>query len=302
MKGLLVTFLIAVIHGSHAALVIKGPSEPILSREPVTLECLSTNPDVNISQVHFESFSKYTQTWYRLDPESSRYHFRCMAVDYFAVENKKSRLVLYISSASTYQADTFRCVSDDLNATAPENSSEPLTLKVHFMEELRLHRTGLTYYLDSGVNLKVLPGEDVEVECSVRSSETPEYFWQKEGGDWILPSSKLSLKKVGALDAGMYTCTAQNPTVASLRKSRAITVSVLSDDASWYETSTGRLVLMTSAAAVALLVFVLSVSVFLCRRAKSSKGPINDGSQKKPIYRNSVESLPSTCGDKQPLV
>lgn len=53
--------------------------------------------------------------------------------------------------------------------------------------------------------------------------------------------------------------------------------SVPAEDAPWYESSNGRLMLMTSAAAVSLVVFILSMSVFLCRRAKqtkTSKGPM----------------------------
>lgn len=49
------------------------------------------------------------------------------------------------------------------------------------------------------------------------------------------------------------------------------------EDAPWYESSNGRLMLMTSAAAASLLVFILSMSIFLCRRAKqakTSKGPM----------------------------
>lgn len=43
----------------HAAsLVIKGPTEPVLEGDTVTLECLYTDSDLNISQVHFEVFSK----------------------------------------------------------------------------------------------------------------------------------------------------------------------------------------------------------------------------------------------------
>ena len=120
-----------------------------------------------------------------------------------------------------------------------------------------------------------------------------------------MPSSTLTLRKVSAEDEGEYTCMAENRAVESLNKKRTVRITVLPEDASWYESSNGRLILMTSAAAVALLVFVLSVSVFLCRRAKqtkTSKGPIDDHSQKKPIYKGSSESLPSACGDKQPLV
>lgn len=49
------------------------------------------------------------------------------------------------------------------------------------------------------------------------------------------------------------------------------------ENAPWYESSNGRLMLMTLAAAVSLLVFILSMSVFLChrtRQAKTSKGPM----------------------------
>lgn len=43
----------------HAAtLLIKGPTEPVLEGESVTLECLYSDSEFNISQVHFEIFSK----------------------------------------------------------------------------------------------------------------------------------------------------------------------------------------------------------------------------------------------------
>lgn len=49
------------------------------------------------------------------------------------------------------------------------------------------------------------------------------------------------------------------------------------EDAPWYSTSNGQLMLMTSAAGAVLLVFIVSVSVFMCRRAKgrkTAKGPM----------------------------
>lgn len=48
-------------------------------------------------------------------------------------------------------------------------------------------------------------------------------------------------------------------------------------DAPWYGTSDGQLMLMTSVAVAILLVFIVSVSVFLWRRAKrakTAKGPM----------------------------
>lgn len=50
----------------HAAsLVIKGPTEPVLEGDTVTLECLYTDSDLNISQVHFEVYSKVS--WRKMD-------------------------------------------------------------------------------------------------------------------------------------------------------------------------------------------------------------------------------------------
>lgn len=49
------------------------------------------------------------------------------------------------------------------------------------------------------------------------------------------------------------------------------------EDAPWYQSTDGRLILMTSASVAALLVLLLSMTVFLCRRAKRArtiKGPM----------------------------
>lgn len=43
----------------HAAtLLIKGPTQPVLEGESVTLECLYSDSEANISQVHFEKFAE----------------------------------------------------------------------------------------------------------------------------------------------------------------------------------------------------------------------------------------------------
>lgn len=41
--------------------MIKGPTEPVLEGDIVTLECLYTDGDLNISQVHFEYFSEVSR-------------------------------------------------------------------------------------------------------------------------------------------------------------------------------------------------------------------------------------------------
>ncbi|KAM8734944.1 neural cell adhesion molecule 2 [Acanthopagrus schlegelii] len=298
MKALLVVAAVALIRGSFATLLIKGPTEPILEGESITLECLISDSELNISQVHFEVFSKYMQTWRPVWERSWCYYS-------MQIEQISDSLVLTIPRAGRYYEGPYRCVSDAENVTAPDNSSQVLAIKVHYMGELSLSREGFTSYLGVPQELRVRAGDDVVLKCSASASEEPSYFWNKNGDDWILPSSKLTLKKVSAQDEGKYTCVAEHPSVESFSRRRTISITVLPEDAPWYESSNGRLVLMTSAAAVSLLVFILSMSVFLCRRAKqtkTSKGPIDDRSQKKPIYRSSVESLPSTCGDKQPLV
>lgn len=43
---------------SSGSLVVKGPSEPVLEGEDVTLECVDTESELNMSSVHFERLSK----------------------------------------------------------------------------------------------------------------------------------------------------------------------------------------------------------------------------------------------------
>ncbi|KAM9724432.1 uncharacterized protein ACNS7B_019494 [Menidia menidia] len=304
MKALWVIGVVALIHCSYATLIIKGPTEAVLDGEPVTLECLYTDSDLNISHVHFEYFSEYMQLWSRFG--ESWWGRRCMPFYSPYVDQDGEKALLYIYHSTRFSGVPFRCVSDAENVTEPDNSSQPLTFKVHYMGQPSLSMEGgYSSYLSAPKELNVRLGDDVVVKCSASSSEKPSYYWQKEGSDWLLPSSTLTLKKVSELEEGQYTCMAQHPSVESLIKQSTISITVLPEDAPWYATTNGRLWLMTLAAAGALFVFILSVSAFLCRRAKqirTRKGPINDHSQKKPIYKTSVESLPSASGDKQPLV
>ncbi|XP_049439207.1 uncharacterized protein si:ch211-79k12.1 [Epinephelus fuscoguttatus] len=297
MKVLLVAAVVALIHGSYATLLIKGPTEPVLEGDSVTLECLYEDSELNVSQVHVEIFSKYMQRW------TQAWSFRNWCIRDFGWQEQEP--VLRLRYVGRGNEGPYRCLSNAENVTEQDRFSQPLSLKVHYMDEPSLSREGYTSYLSVPEDLKVRLGDDVVVKCSTLSSEEPNYFWNKDGDDWILPSSTLTLRKISATDGGEYTCMAEHPSIKSLSKKRTISITVLPEDAPWYESSNGRLILMTSAAAVSLLVFIVSMSVFLCRRAKqtkTSKGPIDDRSQKKPIYKASVESLPSTCADKQPLV
>ncbi|TNN89164.1 Cell surface glycoprotein MUC18 [Liparis tanakae] len=300
MKVLLVAAVVALIHGIAATLLIKGPSEPVLEGEHVTLECLYSDSELNISQVHFEVFSQYMQRWRTI--WSGSWCFASMST-----ERTADSLVLFIPHAAVNNDGSYRCVSDGENGTAADMISPLLDFKVHYMRELSLTREGYRSYLGVPQELKVRLGDDVVLECDASSSEEPDFSWSRDGDDWILPSSTLTLRKISAMDEGHYTCMAEHPSVEALRRNRTISITVLSKDARWYESSNARFMLMTSAAAFSLLMltFVVSASLFLfcrARRAAAFKGPIDDHYQKKPIYKTSVESLPSICADKQPLV
>ncbi|XP_077067847.1 vascular endothelial growth factor receptor 3 [Siphateles boraxobius] len=301
---LLTVLAFTFLQGYTAVLEVKGPSEPVLEGQDVTLECVDTESELNMSTVHFQRFSKYMKKWYRLETDQEYFYRRCFLYD-VDVRREDDRLLLFIASIQSWSEGPYRCVSE--NSSAPDNSSQPLTIPIHYMREVAVHRAGLGYFArfsNSVQDLKVQLGDDVELECTTSASEAPEYFWAKEGDDWILPSNKLKLEKVSDQNGGRYTCSAQSPTVRSLMKKRTISITVLPEDAAWYESTTGRFILMASGAGLVLLVVVISMTAYLCRRAnqRNRKGPIDDRSQKKPIYRSSVESLPSTAGDKQPLV
>uniref|UniRef100_A0A8C7M3T5 Si:ch211-79k12.1 n=1 Tax=Oncorhynchus mykiss TaxID=8022 RepID=A0A8C7M3T5_ONCMY len=246
---------------------------------------------------------QYMNKWYRLEEESM--YRRC--IPGVILRREASQLLLSIRGIVSYfHQGLYRCVAD--NATAPDNSSQPLAITVEYIRELSVYDVSSSSRKFIKENLLVTLGEDVEVECSTTASEAPQYFWQKYGEDWIVPSSKLRLKNVRMEDGGDYTCMAEHPTLSSLKKSSTISITVLPAtngrlNQAWYDST--NLVLMTSVAGAVLLVLILSITVFLVRRAKqakSTKGPIDDHSQKKPIYTASVESLASTSGDKQPLV
>ncbi|XP_048880319.1 basal cell adhesion molecule [Brienomyrus brachyistius] len=305
MKGyiMLAYFALILLHWTEGALILKGPEGPVLEGDYVTLECLA-DVESNMSQVHFEKFSQRMQKWFRLEPYEMSFYRRCFSYD-LDLNREPGRIVLSIFAIQSWTNGPYRCVSD--NSSELYNSSESLSIPVHYMRDLSVYRDGGSYYnryFSSLQDLRVPLGDNVQVECSTSASETPEYSWKKEGEDWVMPSSKLKLKKVRIEDSGQYTCTAQHPSVSRLSKTRTISITVLPEDAPWYESTQGRIILMTSAAGAGLLLLAVSVSICLCRRAskRKTKGPIDDHSQKKPIYKASVESLPSTSGDKQPLV
>ncbi|KAM8846962.1 leucine-rich repeats and immunoglobulin-like domains protein 2 [Synchiropus picturatus] len=298
MKGLLLVAFVALIQVSWATLLIKGPTGPVLEGDNVTIECQYVDSDLNISDVHFESYYKGLRDWRHIWGLSWCCYCR-------HIEQVGDKLVLRLPDVVRFMGGPYHCVSSNQNVSSSDLSSPPLAFKVHYMDKPWLAKESFRRFRGFPRELTVRKGDDVKINCSSYSSDEPEYSWQKEDSDWILPSSQLLLKKVDESDAGEYTCQAIHPTVGKLSKKSSFVLVVLPEDAPWYQSSDGRLVLVTSGGAVLLLVILSVISVVVCRRvkkAKTSKGPIDDGSLKKPIYKNSLTSIPSTCGDKEPLV
>ncbi|KAG7265076.1 hypothetical protein CRUP_003434 [Coryphaenoides rupestris] len=295
MKAVVVIFFIVVIQCNDGRLYVQGPTEPVLEGDGVDLECMSTDPDVDVSQVEL-----------RRTPHGSKWPGWCSA-GYRRLQSVSNRLT--ISRMNMYWSGDYTCVSN--NATATDNSSETMTLKIRYLWEPRLRwHERFGRFMGSMMepsSLKVQQGDDVVVDCSSPSSETPEYYWSKGGlEDWIVKSSTLTLTSVKAADGGKYMCTAMHPTYPALKMSRTIDINVLHEDASWYQTTNGRVVLIGAGMAAALLVLILTMGTLLFRRvqrAKLAQRAINDHLQKKPIFKGSAESVPaSISGDTQPLV
>lgn len=276
------------------------------------MECQYKDSELNISQVRFEKTYKSSGRW----SLAFRYHSICISALRQASYAKQigNSLFFDIPFVMAFHDGLYRCLSTNENVTAPDNSSQELRMKVHYLQGPSVtsgenpHNAVYRY-------LSVKAGDDVVLKCVAPSSEQPTFTWTKNGSDWILPSSTLILKKINALDAGLYTCLAEHPLYPSLSKNLSINLNVFDwrkrlnaqdrEGRPWYKTSSSELWATMAAVAVCFVVFILSVSIFLCRKfgkARTSKGPIDDHSQKKPIYKSSVDSLPSTCGDAQPLV
>lgn len=297
--------VIALIHFGSATILIRGPTEPVLQGETFTVECLLQDSEYNTSDVQFQIYSKHRNAW-----RTVREGYGFCFFSWMPVNRTENRLTLTVPAAFS-SSRGFRCVVDGTNASVPERASETLNITVHYLSEPHLSRPKHSYFWFRSQFPEVLSvrtGVDVEVSCSVHSSETPNVFWYKEGSDWILPLSLLTLEKVGAMDEGQYTCFAEHPTIPSLSKKRSFNLTVLKEEDSWFKADYENVLLVTILVPVATcLLVILAVSIFCFRRAqkiRTSKGPIDDHSQKKPIYKSSTESVPVTCGgdDKQPLV
>uniref|UniRef100_A0A8C5SAD3 Ig-like domain-containing protein n=1 Tax=Laticauda laticaudata TaxID=8630 RepID=A0A8C5SAD3_LATLA len=274
---------------------------PILEGNNVTLECF-INYGENVSDFTFQKYSKWLRSWISLDES---HNLRCWFYD-ITVNNDNGRLLLTISDIQSWHAGPYRCTS--LNATDNTSISDELDLQMEYLHKVFV-RNSNSWCGTVGDSISVLEDDNLQLQCSADASQTPHYEWIREGDDWILPSGSLTLYKVTREQAGIYTCQAHHPTLPQLTKSRSIRLLVESPKRSFsFESvlslSTPMLALAVALPAVLLLLLIL-VFAFLIPRHRAAalkKMALEESGQRTPIYKGSLDSVPSVGGDTQPLV
>ncbi|KAF7242527.1 Cell surface glycoprotein MUC18 [Varanus komodoensis] len=276
---------------------------PILEGSNVTLECLSDEGGEDLSEFTFQKFSKWLHSWISLD-KGSRLH--CWFYD-VTVSRDNGRLLLAINDVQYWHSGPYRCASS--NATSNASVSDVLDLKMEYLRGVHISRAN-SWCGTMEKTIRVQEGQDVKLLCSADSSQTPLFEWTREGDDWILPSNTLNLSKVNREQAGTYTCRAQHPTLAQLVKSKSVLLLVDGPERSFsleslMSLSTPMLALSVALPAVLLLLLIMVLAVLVPRRraaAAKKKAAQQEAGQRTPIYKGSLESVPSVVGDTHPLV
>ncbi|XP_013929276.1 PREDICTED: carcinoembryonic antigen-related cell adhesion molecule 20-like [Thamnophis sirtalis] len=248
------------------------------------------------------SHPQWLRAWISLDQS---HNLRCWFYD-VDVSRDNGRLLLTISDIQTWHAGPYRCAS--LNATDNTTVSDELDLKMEYLHNVFISHPN-SWCGTVGESISVLEGDNLQLQCSADASQAPVYEWTREGDDWILPSGSLNLSKLTQEQAGTYTCQAHHPTLPKLTKSKSVRVVVESAKRSFsFESvlslSTPMLALAVALPAVLLLLLIL-VFAFLIprhRAAVQKKMALAESGQRTPIYKGSLDSVPSVAGDTQPLV
>lgn len=274
---------------------------PILEGNNLTLECLVSDGD-DLSEFTFQKYSKWLHSWVSLDKTQE---LRCWYYD-VAVSRDNGRLLLTISNLYSWHAGPYRCAS--VNATDNTTVSNELDVRLEYLHNVFVsHSESWCGTLWDSVT--VLEGGDLQLRCSADASQPLLYEWIREGDDWILPSSSLNLTKITREQAGTYTCQVHHPTVPQLTKSTSIHLYV--EDSSkrtfTYDSVLSfnpTLVLTVALPAVLLLMIILMFAFLIPRHqaAAMKKMALEKSGQRTPIYKGSLDSVPSVVGDTQPLV
>ncbi|KAH0631690.1 hypothetical protein JD844_006147 [Phrynosoma platyrhinos] len=250
------------------------------------------------------SFSpQWLHAWVSLEKGSK---LPCCFYD-VVVSQEGGRLLLTIRSVQSWHAGTYRCLSS--NATSNASSAE-LDLQIEYLHGIFLSRAN-SWCGTVGDSVTVLEGDDLELRCSAEASRAPLYEWSREGEDWIVASSSLALAKVNQEQAGIYTCRARHPSVAQLAKSKSLRLFVEGSQRglvleSALSLSTPTLALTVGLPALLLLMVIAVFALLIVRlrgqAAAKKKAAQEDPGQRTPIYKDSLESVPSVVRDTHPLV
>ncbi|XP_039368906.1 cell surface glycoprotein MUC18-like [Mauremys reevesii] len=288
-------------HGEIPTVHLIDQEGPILEGSSVTLECLTDEAGADMSQFTFQKYSPWLHSWVSLDNPD---RLRCWFFD-VNVTRADGRLLLAIGALQSWHAGAYRCVA--ANGTGNASASAELSLRVEYLRSVFVTRAH-TWCGTVGDSVAVMEGEDVELQCSADASQPPEYEWSRQGADWVVASSALSLPHVSREQAGTYECRAQHPSLPHLARSRAVRLDVQGPQSSYQlepglGLSTPVLLLAVGLPALLLLLLVLGLSVLVLRRRQAAKIPAGEEpGQRTPIYKGSLESVPSVAGDQQPLV
>ncbi|XP_053123044.1 uncharacterized protein LOC128332601 [Hemicordylus capensis] len=284
----------------------------ILEGSNVTLECLSDEEGEDLSGFTFQRYSKWLKSWISLDQVNQ---LRCLFYD-VTVNRDDGHLLLTIGNLQSWHTGLYRCVSSNANTVSANDSSSAtnasfsreLDVQVEYLHGIFLTRSN-TWCGTVGDSVTVLEGSDLELICSADASQTPDYQWQKEGDDWISMTNTLTITKASQEDSGTYTCQAWHPTLRQLTQSKSISVFVERSQRAFtlesvMSLSTPMLALAVALPAVLLLLVVLVIAILIPRHraaAKKKAAPEESG-QRTPIYKGSLESVPSVVADTHPLV
>lgn len=286
---------VQLVRSENLSLVVTGLLGSVVEGDDITLECLSDTSE-DMSTFYFQKYSKWMYSWITLDTKMS---FRCWYYE-VNITRDNGRLFLHLNDIQTYQSGPYRCIS---NNSVQTEVSDNITIPVNYLREVSLYRTGFfSRYVDNLKVLTVTPGEDVEVECSAYSSVAPLYEWSRDGEDWIIVSNKLKLERISEEQAGTYTCKAVHPSVPELSKSKSFMLAVGKEMRNHHAVSDFYLILAIALPAISLVIIIIAFASHLYRRKNSTEKLLADeAGQRTPIYKGSLDSLPSVS-DKQPLV
>uniref|UniRef100_A0A8D0HJL7 Ig-like domain-containing protein n=1 Tax=Sphenodon punctatus TaxID=8508 RepID=A0A8D0HJL7_SPHPU len=271
---------------------------PILEGSSVSLECLTDEDGEDLSGFTFQKYSKWLGTWISLDQPD---RLRCWFYD-VNVTREDGRLLMGIVDLQSWHAGAYRCVGS--NATGNGSVSQELDLRVEYLRKIFLTRLN-TWCGTVGDSVTVHEGSDLVIACMADASQTPLYEWSREGDDWIMVSHLLTLHRVSQEQAGTYVCQAQHPELPQLTASQTLQVDVERTERSYaLDSFSPVMALAVAVPAVLLLLLVLALAIFILQRraVTTKKSALEDSGQRTPIYKGSLESVPSITGDTHPLV